>query len=83
MTRRKISMKEAIFYRLYQHFKSDKRADFIPVFEFMGEVWCEELKLWGFVSFEVSARLSEIFSENPGLLERTSIYGKSGARYYG
>lgn len=83
MTRNKISMKEAIFYQLYKHFKSEKRADYIPVFGFMGEVFCEEVKKWGFVSFEVSARFSELFKENPGLIERQSITGKTGARYYG
>lgn len=76
-------MKEAIFYRLYRHFKSPERERYVPVFEFMGEVHCPEVKRWGFVSFEVSARLSEIFKENPGLIERKLIYGKSGNTYYG
>lgn len=83
MMRTRITMHEAIFYRLYKHFKSDKREDYIPVFAFMGEVWCEEAGKWGFVSHEVSARLSELFKGNPGLLERRMIEGRSGARYYG
>lgn len=76
-------MREAIFYQLYQHFKSEKREDFVPVFQFMGEVWCEPVGKWGFVSFEVSARLSELYSENPGLIERKMLEGKSGSQYYG
>lgn len=83
MTRTKISMREAIFYKLYKHYKSEERMEFVPVFDFMGEVYCEEVKKWGFVSFEVSARLSELYSGNPGLMERKEIVGKSGARYYG
>lgn len=83
MLRTRITMHEAIFYRLYKHFRSEKREEFLPVFAFMGEVWCEEVSKWGFVSHEVSARLSELFKGNPGLLQRRMIEGKSGARYFG
>lgn len=81
--KQRISQKEAIFYRLYLHFKSPKSANLVPVFELMGEVWCEPVKKWGFVSYEVSARASEMMKENPGLILRDWIRGKSGAKYYG
>lgn len=82
MARRKITQKEAIFYQLYNSFKEDPSV-FIPVFEFMGEKYCEELGLWGFVSHECSARCSEMKKENPNLIESTTITGRSGAKYYG
>lgn len=80
---KKISQKEAIFYQLYRHFKSPKRDEYVPVFALMGEVWCEEAQKWGFVSYEVSARASEMIKENPGLIMRTWLTGRSGAKYYG
>jgi len=77
-----ISQKEAIFYQLYARFKS-KNTDYLPVHALMGEVYCKELNRWGYVSYECSARASEMITENPGLLMRTRLTGKSGARYYG
>lgn len=82
MTKKKITQKEAIFYTLYKAFK-ETPGEYIPVFKFMGEVYCKELGLWGFVSHECSARSSEMRKENPGLIEITTITGKSGAKYYG
>ena len=78
-----ISQKEAIFYKLWLHRKSKKHESYLPVFEFMGEIYCEEVKKWGFVSHECSARASEMMKENPGLILRTWLTGKSGAKYYG
>lgn len=79
----RVSQKEAIFYRLYQQFKGEEQEKYIPVHEFMGEVWVEELGRWGYVSYECSARLSEMYRENSELIERKTITGKSGAHYYG
>lgn len=80
--RNRLSQKETIFYVLYKKYK-DGKNEYLPVFEVMGETYCEELRKWGFVSYECSARLSEMFKENPGLIQRQSIRGKSGATYYG
>lgn len=77
-----LSQKEAIFYQLYLRFKA-KKEDYLPVHALMGEVFCKELNRWGYVSYECSARASEMIKENPGLFMRTRITGKSGARYYG
>lgn len=82
MTRKKITQKEAIFYTLYRAFK-DTPGEYVPVFKFMGEVYVPEVGKWGFVSHECSARASELRTENPGLIEKTTITGKSGAKYYG
>jgi len=82
MAKNMISQKEAIFWTLYQLFKK-KDEKYVPVHALMGEVWCEPAKKWGYVSYECSARASEMIKENPGLLMRTRLTGKSGARYYG
>lgn len=82
MTKNKITQKEAIFYTLYQAYNNN-RGEYIPVFKFMGEIYCKELDLWGFVSHECSARCSEMRTDNPELIEHTVITGKSGATYYG
>ncbi len=82
-----MTMTEAAFYRLYsENRKAAERGatmDLIPVHAFMGEIYCEETGLWGYISYECSARLSEVFSDNPGLLHREKIKGKSGAEFYG
>lgn len=80
--KRKLTQKEAIFWKLYQRFKL-KNADYMPVHELMGEIYCEPLAKWGYVSYECSARASEIIKENPALIQRSIIRGRSGATYYG
>jgi hypothetical protein len=80
--RKRITQREAIFYRLYQLLK-EKRGDYIPVYELMGEIYCHESGKWGFVSYECSARASELIKENPSLFQRQMLEGKSGAKYYG
>ena len=60
-------MREAILYRLIQNLKGENV--YIPVHEFMGDIYCKELNLGGFVSHECSARLSEINKDNPDLLQ--------------
>lgn len=74
-------MRQACFYRLYRNRKDGVNA-FIPVFEFMGEVHCTELDLWGFVSHECSARMSQMRSENPNLLEIQERKSRAGGTYY-
>lgn len=78
----KATQKEAIFYTLLKRFRA-KDAQYIPVHQLMGEVYIEELGKWGYVSYECSARASEMIKENPNLIMRTRIRGKSGAQFYG
>lgn len=81
--RHKPTQMQTIFYQLYQHHKSDKREEFLPIFQFMGEVYMPELGRWGFMSYELPARFADIKRENPNLLEQKLIHGKSGAKYFG
>lgn len=77
----KLSQKQIIFYILYKNYK-EKGAP-LPPHKFMGECYVDPAKEFCFVSYEASARLSEMNKENPGLLKITPIVGKSGAHYYG
>ena len=82
MAKKKITQIQTIFYRLYKHYKSEKRDEYIPIFDFIGEIYIEELKEWGFMSYELPARFADLKRENPNLLEHKVITGKSGANYY-
>lgn len=78
----KITQREAIFYQLYKN-RRQTPDHYIPVWQMIGEVYCEETKKWGFVSYEVSARCSEMTKTNPQLIERKKLVGRTGAKYYG
>jgi len=78
----KVTQRQAIFFHLYKGKKADPEM-FIPIWKMIGEVFVPEVGMWGFVSYEVSARMSEMFKENPGLFERVMMKGKTGAQYYG
>lgn len=80
--RNRATQYESVFYILYKRFKEGK-TDLLPVHYLMGEVFIKELNKWGYVSHECSARASEMHKENPGLLYREWMTGKSGARFYG
>ncbi len=82
MKKNSVTMREAIFYILYTRFKA-KDHTYLPVHQLMGEIFVKEVNKWGFVSYEVSARCSAMMRENPGLLQREKIRGKSGASYFG
>jgi len=79
----KVTQKQAILYQLYNHRHDIDAEAYIPAWHMIGEVLVDEIGQWGFVSYEVSARLSEMYKENPLLLERVWIEGKTGAKYYG
>jgi hypothetical protein len=80
--RKHLTQKETIFYQLYQARKKDP-DEYIAIWKLIGEVYCEELNKHGFMSYEVSARMSEMYQDNPGLLERKWLKGITGAKYYG
>ena len=74
-------MRQAILYQLIKNLENGDA--YIPVFGFMGDVYCKELKLGGFVSHEVSPRISELNSGNPGMMEFEKRKAKySSATYY-
>lgn len=79
--RKHLTQKQALFYELYLLYKKDNKI-YTPIWQLIGEVWCPEVHKWGFVSYEVSARMSELFKGNPRMLERKRIVGKTGAKYY-
>lgn len=56
---------------------------FVATWEFGGEMLIKELGTWVLMSYKCPARLSDIFLQNPTLLEREEIVGKSGAKYFG
>lgn len=76
----KITQKQIAFYILYKKFKL-KPDVYLPTWEFMGEV--EINGKWYMASYKCPTRLTDIFQENPGLLERKVVIGKSGSSYYG
>lgn len=82
MARNKVTQREAIFYQLYDKRSAGDRETYVPIWQLIGEVFVKELGLWGFVSYEVSARMSELWSDNPKLFERKQVVGKTGAKYF-
>jgi hypothetical protein len=79
--KKKITQRQAIFYQLYKN-RLKNPDEFIPIWQLIGEVYAEEINLWGFVSYEVSARMSELWSDNLLLFERKQVVGRTGAKYY-
>lgn len=89
----KVTQKKAAFYTLYREFREAKALPeaqgrinafrFIPTWEFVGEIHIPELGVWVMRSYKCPTRLTDIYQENPGLLERKLIIGKSGSKYYG
>ena len=79
--RNKLTQKELVFYKLYKSYKENKEK-FVAVWEFVGEIHIEELHRWELMSYTCVHRAFEIFDENPGLVERRWITGKSGSHYY-
>lgn len=83
MRKIKVTQKEGIFYQLYKVRKDPKRKeDYIPIWQLIGEVYVPEIGVWCFVSYEVSARMSELYKVNPSLFERKQVVGKTGAKYF-
>lgn len=79
--KKKLTQKEMTFYVLYKAFKKEPER-FVPAWEFVGEVFVEELQMWAFMSYKTPANGVAIYFENPGLIERQTVRGKSGAKYY-
>lgn len=79
--RNRVIQHHAIFYQLYLAREKDPQA-YTPIWKLIGEVYVPEMAKWAFVSYEVSARMSELFKANPNLFDRQLTTGKSGSRYY-
>ena len=79
---RKITQKKAAFYKLYKEFKEDPKR-YVAIWEFVGEIYVEPINKWVLMSYTCPHRVFEVYSENPGLIERKMLQGKSGSSYYG
>ncbi len=77
----KINQKEMVFYKLYKAFKEDPER-WVSAWEFVGEMFIEELNTWVFMSYKTPANGVKIYFDNPGLIERQKVMGKSGSEYY-
>ena len=78
----KITQKQLAFYILYKAWK-DTPGEYVPAWRCVGEIYIPELNRWEMMSYKCPTRLSDILRENPNLLERDVIRGKSGALYFG
>lgn len=78
---KKLTQKELVFYKLYKERLKDAER-FVNVWEFIGEIYIEELDTWGFMSYTCVHRAFEVYDENYGLVERKKVTGKSGSRFY-
>lgn len=78
---KKITQSQVVFYILYNNLL--KHNNFLPTWEFIGEKIIYELEKNVFCSYKAPTRLTDIYQQNPGLLERKIIVGSSGAKYYG
>lgn len=83
-----MTQEETCFYLLYKLHKDNPEA-WINVFDLMGETYCKELGIYGFVSHECSSRMSKMFDENKNhrtaerLFERKKVRGKTpGSKWY-
>lgn len=79
----RITQKQLAFYKLYKFYKSN-RGEYLNTWEFVGEIEVERNggKSWEMMSYKCPTRLTDIFQENPDLLDREWVRGKSGSEYY-
>ncbi len=77
----KITQKMLAFDILYKAYKKDPE-EFLPTWYFVGEFQVSNIETWHLASYKCPARLSDLYTENPGLLDRKMIVGKSGSQYY-
>lgn len=78
----KVTQKQMVFYKLYSSRAEDPQR-YVLTWECLGEMLIKPLNEWVLMSYKCPTRLTDLFQENPTLLERMLIKGKSGAEYYG
>lgn len=80
---KRITQRQIVFYMLMRWHKFQP-GDFIPVWQFSAqEITMDEHDRVVFLSYAGHVRIGELYRENPGLVDRNDIIGKSGARYHG
>jgi len=78
----RITQEQAAFYILYKEAKKDREKYHSPSIVDIGDVLITELDQWAFTSWKAPARLSDIWNDNPGLLERIEVKSMTGSKYY-
>lgn len=78
----KLNQTQGAFYILYKSFKEDKDRWVSPSEVDVGDVFIPELGDYIFTTWKTPARLSEMYAENPELLDRISCKSKAGSNYY-
>lgn len=76
-----MTQKKAVFYILWKQYKENPEV-FVPAWKFVGELFIKEIGKWFFMSYKCPANGIDIYFDNPGLIERRTTTGKSGAKYY-
>lgn len=78
---KKVTQKQMAFYKLYSARAEDPER-YVSTWEFLGEMLIKEINEWVLMSYKCPTRLTDLFQENPTLLERKLIKGKSVAKYF-
>ena len=81
MAKNKITQKKGAFYILWQARKENKEQ-YVPAWRFVGEFYCKELGEWFFMSYKGPTNGLAIYFDNPGLVERREVRGRTGAKYF-
>lgn len=79
---KKVTQEQCAFYILYKESKKDKEAYHSPSIVDVGDVHIEELDVWVFTTWKTPTRLTDIYQDNPNLLERISVKARAGNSYY-
>lgn len=78
----KTTQQQMAFYKLYEERKKDPER-YVAIWEFVGEIFIKPTNKWELMSYTCPHRVFEVYQENPDLIERKMLIGKSGAHYYG
>lgn len=78
--RKRPTQKQLAFYTLYKNFKQNP-SRFVSIWEFVGLIHIDPLNCSFLRSFKCPTRVSDIFEENPRLLQRQIVI-RDGTRYY-
>jgi hypothetical protein len=81
MKKKIMTQKKAVFYILYKAHK-ENAEQFVPTWKFVGELHVPEIDEWFMMSYKCPTNGLEIYFDNPNLLERRYVSGKTGAKYY-
>lgn len=78
----KITHEMAVLYLLFQQHKIDREVYLPPSAVDVGDVLIEPLNIYVFTTWKTPARLTDIYQDNPDLLQRIQVKSRSGSNYY-